>query len=150
MACTFSVDFDAKSDAQKIWDFVKNFHIICSDAFPQVFDKVEVHEGDGSSTGTVRTIKYVTGIPVSNIKERLDLVDDEKKIISYTFLGGDISDIYKSFEATLVLIPKEDGTIMRYYGKFERATAEAFAHNVQDFIDFTFGSLDKYLLANKN
>ncbi|XP_073283458.1 MLP-like protein 423 [Primulina huaijiensis] len=148
MACTFSVEFEAKSDAQKIWDFVKNFHIICRKAFPQVFDSVEVVEGDGNSTGTVRVIKYVPGIPVTNIKEKLDLVDDEKKIISYTFLGGDIFQIYKSFKATLVLNPKGDGTIMKYYGEFERAKgAEAFALSVQDFIDFTFGALDKYILT---
>ncbi|XP_073302206.1 MLP-like protein 423 [Primulina huaijiensis] len=148
MACTFSVEFEAKSDAQKIWDFVKNFHIICPQAFPQLYDSVEVVEGDGNSSGTVRIIKYVPGILVTNIIERLDLVDDENKTISFTFLGGDIFEIYKSFKATLVLNPKGDGTIMKFYGEFERATgAEAFAHDVQGFIDLTFGILDKYLLS---
>ncbi|KZV50665.1 MLP-like protein 423 [Dorcoceras hygrometricum] len=149
MAETFSVEFEAKSDAHKIWDFVKNFHLICHDAFPQFYDSVETLEGDGSSTGTVRIIRYVPGIPITNIKERLDLVDDENKIISYTFLDGDIFQIYKSFEATLALDPKADGTTMKFYGKYEKAAGvKTFAESVQDFVDFTFGALDKYLLSH--
>lgn len=77
MACTFSVEFEAKSDAQKIWDFVKNFHIICRKAFPQVFDSVEVVEGDGNSTGTVRVIKYVPGTCFN----ANSLIDNPLKII---------------------------------------------------------------------
>uniref|UniRef100_J3MF21 Uncharacterized protein n=1 Tax=Oryza brachyantha TaxID=4533 RepID=J3MF21_ORYBR len=45
-------------------------------------------EGDGASVGSVREVAVVSGLPASTSTERLEILDDDRHIISFRVLGG--------------------------------------------------------------
>lgn len=44
--------------------------------------------GDGS-VGSIREVSVVSGLPASNSTERLDMLDDDKHVLSFSVLGGE-------------------------------------------------------------
>ncbi|XP_075524045.1 MLP-like protein 423 [Primulina tabacum] len=149
MASTFSVEVELKSSAQKIWESINDLPNFAPKAFPRVFASIVALEGDGNSAGTVRTINYAQGSPIASVTEKLDVVDNEKKIISYTFTGGDIFKFYKSFKATVVVSPleKDIGALIKYSGEFERVKeAIVLPESIEEFLAFSLRHLDDHLL----
>lgn len=45
-------------------------------------------KGDGN-VGSIREVNIVSGLPASNSTERLELLDDEKHVLSFRVLGGE-------------------------------------------------------------
>ncbi|XP_073283457.1 MLP-like protein 423 [Primulina huaijiensis] len=151
MASTFSVEVEMKSNPEKVWDWVYNFTICAPREFPQVFTSVEVREGDGNNAGTVRLIKYPQGSPIANLAEKLEVVDEDNKTINYTFAGGDVLNFYKSFNGTVTVSPlKGDGTLLKYYGKFQRVNEEnPIPESIEEFLNFGLRALDNHLFKQK-
>ncbi|KAF0901839.1 hypothetical protein E2562_006466 [Oryza meyeriana var. granulata] len=44
--------------------------------------------GDGASVGSVREVTIVSGLPASTSTERLEILDDDRHIISFRIVGG--------------------------------------------------------------
>ncbi|TQD83092.1 hypothetical protein C1H46_031323 [Malus baccata] len=53
--------------------FVKRFHVI---------------EGD-DDVGTMREVQVISGLPANSSTERLEILDDESHVISFSMMGGD-------------------------------------------------------------
>ncbi|KAL6841675.1 hypothetical protein ACP4OV_028504 [Aristida adscensionis] len=45
--------------------------------------------GDGASVGSVREVTVVSGLPASTSTERLEVLDDDRHILSFRVVGGD-------------------------------------------------------------
>uniref|UniRef100_A0A6V7QRC6 Bet v I/Major latex protein domain-containing protein n=1 Tax=Ananas comosus var. bracteatus TaxID=296719 RepID=A0A6V7QRC6_ANACO len=45
--------------------------------------------GDGASVGSVREVSVISGLPASTSTERLEILDDDRHVISFSVLGGD-------------------------------------------------------------
>jgi abscisic acid receptor PYR/PYL family len=46
-------------------------------------------EGDGATVGSVRELNLITGFPGKSSRERLEILDDEQRVISFRILGGE-------------------------------------------------------------
>ncbi|XP_004500520.1 abscisic acid receptor PYL4-like [Cicer arietinum] len=55
-------------------NFVKSCHVIT---------------GDGNNVGTVREVRVVSGLPAESSRERLEILDEERHVISFSVVGGD-------------------------------------------------------------
>ncbi|XP_020237249.1 abscisic acid receptor PYL4 [Cajanus cajan] len=55
-------------------NFVKSCHVIT---------------GDGICVGAVREVRVVSGLPAESSTERLEILDDERHVISFSVVGGD-------------------------------------------------------------
>ncbi|XP_061371637.1 abscisic acid receptor PYL4-like [Gastrolobium bilobum] len=55
-------------------NFVKSCHVIT---------------GDGINVGAVREVRVVSGLPAVSSTERLEILDDERHVISFSVVGGD-------------------------------------------------------------
>lgn len=81
-------------------------------------------------------------------KEKIDTVDEEKKTVSYHVIDGDILKYYKNFKAYLKVTPKGDGSLVRWWCEFEKASAEVPEPNlIRDAAVKTFKDLEAYLKA---
>ncbi|OIV98415.1 hypothetical protein TanjilG_16742 [Lupinus angustifolius] len=56
-------------------NFVKTCHVVAG--------------GDGVRVGTVREVTVVSGLPAASSTERLEILDDERHVISFSVVGGD-------------------------------------------------------------
>jgi abscisic acid receptor PYR/PYL family len=45
-------------------------------------------DGDGGAVGSVREVSVVSGLPAKNSRERLEILDDERRVISFRIVGG--------------------------------------------------------------
>ncbi|KMZ61247.1 Abscisic acid receptor PYL2 [Zostera marina] len=45
--------------------------------------------GDGSTVGSVREVTVISGLPATTSIERLEILDDEKHVLSFVVLGGE-------------------------------------------------------------
>ncbi|XP_047311563.1 MLP-like protein 423 [Impatiens glandulifera] len=143
------VDVEVKSDAEKFWESVKDSAVIFPKAFPDQYKSIEVLEGDGMSVGSVRLVKFVESeIPITFNKEKIDVVDEEKKTLSYTIVDGDILKFYKNFKATLVVSPNSGGSFVKWTCEFDKASEEVPEPTfIKDFAVKNFIDLDAYLKA---
>lgn len=46
-------------------------------------------EGDGAAVGSRRRVTVVSGLPASTSEERLEVLDDENRVLSFRVVGGD-------------------------------------------------------------
>ncbi|MFX6534421.1 MLP family protein [Acinetobacter baumannii] len=142
------VEVEVKSSAEKIWDSMTEFVTLFPKAFPDVYQSVEVLQGDGKSAGSTRLIKYAPELQmITTTTEKLEAVDPEKKIQSYSIIDGDLLKFYKSFKATITVSPKDEGSLVKYEAEIEKASEEIPEPDLfKEFVVKNFKDLDAYLL----
>ncbi|XP_073036018.1 MLP-like protein 423 [Primulina eburnea] len=119
------VDLELKCHIEKVWDCMKNATTVLPEAFPHKFDSFEVLEGDGVHAGTVYNVKFKPGHPISSSKDKVELVDEEKKIYVKRIVDGDFMEFFKEFKITIVLSPKgENGTSLKWGCEFVKASED--------------------------
>lgn len=84
------------------------------------------------------------------IKERVEIVDDEKKIWGYRVLEGDILENYKNFKVVIYVgsSPKSDGALVKYTGEFNKANENVVVDLdiYKAFVVELYKAVDAYLL----
>ncbi|GAB2280423.1 hypothetical protein Dimus_015056 [Dionaea muscipula] len=145
------VEVEVKSNPDKFWDGLRNTETVFPKAFPDTYRSIEVVEGDGKSIGSTLLVKFFEVVPmITTTKERIDEVDDEKKVVSYSVIEGDLLNFFKTFKAKVRVAPKGegDGSLVTWSCDYEKASEEvpALPEHLRDFAVKTFHGLDAYLL----
>ncbi|KNA24457.1 hypothetical protein SOVF_015610 [Spinacia oleracea] len=143
------VDVEVKSNPEKFWNGIRDSDKIFPTAFPELYKSIEILEGDGKAVGSVRLVKFAEGLPmVSMCKEKVEVVDEEKKTVGYSIVEGDVLSFYKSFKAQLVVEPKEEGSLVKWTCEFEKSKDDAPDPEIifKAFAVKTFQDLDAYLI----
>ena len=86
--------------ADKVWELIGGFN-----ALPDWHPAVEKSEVEGEGKGSVRTLHLAGG---GTIRERLEQIDDEGKVYSYSILSSPLPVM--NYTATLRLREAEDGS----------------------------------------
>ena len=70
-------------------------------------------------------------------KAKIETIDDDNKIIIYSFFEGDVSENYKSLKAILQVIPKEHGGgIVKWTYEYEKLKEEITGSSPDSYLDF--------------
>ncbi|KNA04618.1 hypothetical protein SOVF_198010 [Spinacia oleracea] len=75
---------DAPADV--IWPYVRRFDN--PERYKHFIKSCRLTSGDGSSVGSVREVSVVSGLPASTSTERLELLDEEHRVLSFRVVGG--------------------------------------------------------------
>ncbi|XP_021738824.1 LOW QUALITY PROTEIN: abscisic acid receptor PYL2-like [Chenopodium quinoa] len=75
---------DAPADI--IWPYVRRFDN--PERYKHFIKSCRLTSGDGSSVGSVREVSVVSGLPASTSTERLELLDDQHRVLSFRVVGG--------------------------------------------------------------
>ncbi|XP_062218633.1 abscisic acid receptor PYL9-like [Phragmites australis] len=85
--CTSLVMQRVDAPLAVVWPIVRGF------ANPQRYKHFikssDLKVGDGSTVGSVREVTVVSGLPASTSTERLEILDDDRHILSFRVVGGD-------------------------------------------------------------
>ncbi|KAG5050692.1 hypothetical protein AAZX31_02G030300 [Glycine max] len=144
------VDIDLKSNADKYWQTLRNSTEIFPKAFPHDYKSIEVLEGDGKSPGSIRHISYGEGSPlVKSSFEKIEAVDEEKKVVSYTIIDGELLQHYKTFKGDISVTPIGDGCEVKWSAAYEKVSHDISDPTlVKDFAVKNFLEVDAYVQAN--
>lgn len=86
---------------------------------------------------------------VKESEEKLDIVDEAEKKLSYSVTGGDLLKYYKNFKATLVITSKGEGSLVKWTCHFDKASEEIPDPNIiKEFAVKNFKELDEYIHKN--
>ncbi|XP_027333120.1 abscisic acid receptor PYL2 [Abrus precatorius] len=83
--CSSIITYRIDAPASTVWPFVRSFDN------PQKykhFIKGCNMQGDGN-VGSIREVTVVSGLPASTSTERLEILDDDKHILSFRVVGGE-------------------------------------------------------------
>ena len=92
-------------------------------------------------------------------KEKLEVADDENKVVSYSVVDGELVDFYKNFKITLQVAPAKAapegeaeagaGAVVNWAMEFDKANDQVPDPDViKETATKTFHDLDDYLLKN--
>lgn len=84
--CCSAVSQRISAPVSMVWSVVRRFDN--PQAYKHFIKNCHVIFGDGN-VGTLREIHVISGIPAVSSTERLEILDDERHVISFSVVGGD-------------------------------------------------------------
>lgn len=90
---------------------------------------------------------FLIGSPIVKVsKEKIEVVDAPNKTFSYNIIDGDLLKYYKSFKAHVTVVPKEEGSLVKWSCEYEKANEEIPDPSlIKEFAEKNFKELDDYL-----
>ncbi|KAF7837769.1 major allergen Pru ar 1-like [Senna tora] len=121
---------------------------------PNAIQSTEIVEGDGTGVGTIKKITFGPGSPVKNVTHKVEALDREKFIYSYSVIEGDaLSDKYEKITYETKLVASENGGCVikgesKYVTKGEKEVNEEDVKANKDKAAWLLKAVEAYLLAN--
>ncbi|KAK9091609.1 hypothetical protein Sjap_024786 [Stephania japonica] len=140
------VENEVKCPAGAFYDFMKSKFIDAHLLFPEIYKDSKVLEGDGKSLGSVIQWSYVIDAKSDQYQEvtaKLTEVDDEKRSVTFTIVGGDLSKIHKSLTAKVSVTPKSNGSIVKWSIIYEKLN-EDDGHHLDPYLEIFAGVTSKF------
>ncbi|KAF2581688.1 hypothetical protein F2Q68_00001607 [Brassica cretica] len=85
--CCSAVIQEISAPISAVWSVVRRFDN--PQAYKHFLKSCNVIGGDGGNVGSLRQVHVVSGLPAASSTERLDILDDERHVISFSVVGGD-------------------------------------------------------------
>ncbi|KAM3287737.1 Abscisic acid receptor PYL6 [Capsicum baccatum] len=92
-----------------VWSVVRRFDN--PQAYKHFVKSCHLIDGDGN-VGTLREVRVISGLPAVNSTERLEILDEERHVISFSVVGGDHRLANYRSVTTLHPEPSGNGTIV--------------------------------------
>ncbi|CAH2033769.1 unnamed protein product [Thlaspi arvense] len=146
------VEVEVKSPAENFWLALGDGVNLLPREFPKDYKTIQILAGDGNAPGSIRLITYGEGSPLVKISaERIESVDLEKRSMTYSIIGGEMLEYYKTFKGTITITPKDGGSILKWSAEFEKSGHEIDdPHVIKDFAVKNFKEIDEYLLKQSS
>ncbi|THU51661.1 hypothetical protein C4D60_Mb06t33390 [Musa balbisiana] len=84
--CCSAVVQAVRAPVAAVWSVVRRFDQ--PQAYKRFVRRCDVVVGDGD-VGTMREVSVVSGLPAATSTERLEILDDERHVLSFRVVGGD-------------------------------------------------------------
>ncbi|WCJ19953.1 Abscisic acid receptor PYR1 [Euphorbia peplus] len=84
--CSSAVIKTINAPISTVWSVVRRFDY--PQAYKHFVKSCHLINGHGE-VGTLREVHVVSGLPAESSKERLDVLDDERYVLSFSMIGGD-------------------------------------------------------------
>ncbi|TKY63554.1 Abscisic acid receptor PYL4 [Spatholobus suberectus] len=84
--CCSAVAQEIAASVATVWSVVRRFDN--PQAYKHFVKSCHVIGGDGD-VGTLREVRVISGLPAARSTERLEILDEERHVISFSVVGGD-------------------------------------------------------------
>ncbi|KAI3695795.1 hypothetical protein L1987_78797 [Smallanthus sonchifolius] len=84
--CSSTIVQSISAPVETVWSLVRCFDN--PQAYKHFLKSCDVISGDGD-VGSVREVQVVSGLPAGSSLERLEILDDERHVMSFRVVGGD-------------------------------------------------------------
>lgn len=107
--CCSAVIQQINAPISTVWSVVRRFDN--PQAYKHFVKSCHVLVGNGD-VGTLREIHVISGLPAASSTERLEILDDERHVISFSVVGGDHRLANYRSVTTLHPTPTDNGTVV--------------------------------------
>ncbi|XP_049392878.1 kirola-like [Solanum stenotomum] len=94
-----------------------------SNMSPDKIQNVDVHEGVWGTVGSVNYWNFIHDGKEAVAKEKVEEIDEEKKLIKKRIIEGDLLEDYKSFYITLHVETKGENNLVTWIIEYEKKNA---------------------------
>ncbi|KAG7033753.1 Abscisic acid receptor PYL4, partial [Cucurbita argyrosperma subsp. argyrosperma] len=105
--CCSAIVQEIDAPVSTVWSVLRRFDN--PQAYKHFVKSCDVIVGDGN-VGSLREVRVVSGLPAANSTERLEILDDERHIISFSVVGGEHR--LANYRSVTSLHPAIDGTVV--------------------------------------
>ncbi|XP_052138849.1 abscisic acid receptor PYL4-like [Oryza glaberrima] len=85
--CCSTVVQAIAAPADAVWSVVRRFDR--PQAYKKFIKSCRLVDGDGGEVGSVREVRVVSGLPATSSRERLEVLDDDRRVLSFRIVGGE-------------------------------------------------------------
>jgi abscisic acid receptor PYR/PYL family len=85
--CCSAVVQETAAPVGAVWSVVRRFDR--PQAYKHFIRSCRLVDGDGGAVGSVREVRVVSGLPATSSRERLEILDDERRVLSFRVVGGE-------------------------------------------------------------
>ncbi|CAL5206659.1 unnamed protein product [Lathyrus oleraceus] len=124
------IEIEIQAPADKFYNIFRKQLEHVPNISPEIHEN-KVHEGDGENVGSIKYWEYIIEGKKVSAKAKIETIDDENKIITYSLFDGEVSENYKSFKSTFQVL----GGIVKWTFEYEKLKE-----------DIAFGAPDSYLV----
>ncbi|XP_057443319.1 MLP-like protein 28 [Lotus japonicus] len=96
----------------------------------------KVHKGDWENVGSVKHWDYTIEGKKTCAKEKIEAIDDDNMLLTYSVFDGEISEGYKSFKVILQVIDTENGGLVKFTIEYEMLKENITASSPDTFLAF--------------
>ncbi|MFS7976794.1 putative polyketide cyclase/dehydrase, START-like domain superfamily [Helianthus anomalus] len=107
--CCSAVIQHINAPISDVWSVIRRFDN--PQAYKHFVKSCHVINGDGN-VGTLREVHVISGLPAARSTERLEILDDEQHVISFSVVDGDHRLANYRSVTTLHPTPAGDGTVV--------------------------------------
>ncbi|KAK9054912.1 hypothetical protein SSX86_025991 [Deinandra increscens subsp. villosa] len=107
--CCSAVVQHINAPVSTVWSVVRRFDN--PQAYKHFVKSCHVLDGSGD-VGTLRQVHVISGLPAANSTERLEILDDERHVLSFSVIGGDHRLANYRSVTTLHPAPAGNGTVV--------------------------------------
>ena len=106
--CCSIVTQHINAPVSAVWAVVRRFDN--PQGYKNFVRSCHVITGDGIRVGAVREVRVVSGLPAETSTERLEILDDERHVISFSMVGGDHR--LRNYQSVTTLHANGNGTLV--------------------------------------
>ncbi|XP_047329237.1 abscisic acid receptor PYL1-like [Impatiens glandulifera] len=97
-----------KSPVNIVWSVLRQFEK--PQAYKHFIKSCSVKEDFVLSVGSTREVEVISGLPAETSIERLDLLDDERRVTGFSITGGDHR--LRNYHSVMTVHEEEEGTVV--------------------------------------
>ncbi|GLJ10637.1 hypothetical protein SUGI_0132220 [Cryptomeria japonica] len=154
VAGSLTIQVESEVAAKRLWNALVKDHSLIAREMPELCAGVTFLEGNGG-VGSIKQINFTSGATeFSYVKERVDVLDEENLIYSYTDLeGGELGKNLASAEFSVKMSPKAGGgSVVTQICNFDTLPGvpreEAKLEAMKGQLIALFKKLEAYVIAN--
>ncbi|KAK9063684.1 hypothetical protein SSX86_017555 [Deinandra increscens subsp. villosa] len=138
-----------KSDGDVFHEIFRQRPHEVSDMSPDNIQGVGLDGGEWGTVGSIIVLNFFHDGKAKVAKEVIDAIDEEKKLVSFKVIGGDIFDTFKSFLITVQVDTKGDENIVTWTMDYEKLNENVEDPNsLMDFVINISKDMEKHQLTN--
>ncbi|PON94454.1 Major latex protein domain containing protein [Trema orientale] len=141
-------DVEIKASANKFHDIFKHRPHHISNVSTDKIQGCDIHEGEWGTVGSVIYWNYFHDGKPRVAKEIVEAIDDEKNLITFRVIEGDLMEHFKTFKLTIQANPKTEGEgcVVHWTLEFEKHHGEIIdPHTLLQFVADVSKDLESHL-----
>ncbi|AED93757.1 Bet v I/Major latex protein [Arabidopsis suecica] len=146
------VEVDIKSPAEKFYQVYVGRPDHVAKATSSKVQACDLLEGEWGTISSIVNWNYVYAGKAKVAKERIELVEPEKKLIKFRVIEGDVLAVYKNFFITISVTPKEGGvgSVAKWHLEYEKNDVNVpDPENFLPFLAEMTKEIDEHLLSEE-
>ncbi|XP_038893137.1 MLP-like protein 31 [Benincasa hispida] len=123
MSCLYGkleADFEIKTPASKFHEMLHKKPHHLNNASGDKVQGCELHEGEWGKVGSIIYWNYFHEGKAKVAKTVIEAVDEEKNLIAFKTIEGDILEQYKTFDFKMQATPKGKGSVVHWTLLYEK------------------------------